>query len=157
MLSPKVAAVLVCTLLGSGQLRLFAQEQDSGPIKLDGCTFQAHPSEFLDAQSRVREELFTRVRRWEGAQGKKNSPGRRAEAASITRKNFIDDDIFSGLEKAGVPSASLTTDEEFIRRVSLDLTGRLPSPDAITEFVASDASLKRDDLINKLLATPEFT
>src|SRR5439155_3601520 len=37
---------------------------------------------------------------------------------------------------AGVSPAPLTTDEQFIRRVHLDVTGKLPSPSAVLAFVA---------------------
>jgi hypothetical protein len=72
------------------------------------------------------------------------------------RRNFIDDDIFNQLATMNVRPARLTTDEEFIRRVSLDLTGRIPSPAAVREFVSADSGTKRDDLIDRLLTTPEF-
>ncbi len=128
-----------------------AQDQEN-PLPLDGCTFRANPSEFLESQSRVRDEVFQSVRRW-----KSGAKASAVSASSIPRKNFIDDDIFGRLEAAQVPAAALTTDAEFIRRITLDLTGRLPSPAAVREFVSSDSSLKRDDLINRLLMTQEFT
>lgn len=50
-----------------------------------------------------------------------------------------------------IEPAKLTTDEQFIRRVSLDLTGQLPAPDEITAFVENVDSDKRPQLIDKLL------
>src|SRR5262245_13198567 len=44
------------------------------------------------------------------------------------------------------PSAR-TTDEQFLRRIMLDLTGRLPLPADVTEFVSDKDSRKRDKLI----------
>ena len=50
----------------------------------------------------------------------------------------------------------MSTDEEFVRRVSLDLTGKLPTPADSRAFVASDSTTKRDELIDKLLGSPAY-
>lgn len=52
--------------------------------------------------------------------------------------------------------ARQTSDEEFIRRVSLDVTGKLPSPDQVRAFVMSRKASKRSDLINQLLESPDY-
>jgi hypothetical protein len=68
--------------------------------------------------------------------------------------NTIDTYIFPAIAAAGVTPAPPTTDYEFIRRVTLDLTGRIPAPDAVTSFVADPSSSKRAKLIDSLLASP---
>jgi hypothetical protein len=55
-----------------------------------------------------------------------------------------------------VPS-ELCTDSEFIRRLGLDLTGTLPTPKQVTAFVADKDPKKRDKLVEKLLASPEYS
>jgi hypothetical protein len=55
------------------------------------------------------------------------------------------------LQARNIEPAALTTDEQFIRRVTLDLTGQLPKAADITEFVASTDSGKRAGLIDHLL------
>ena len=60
------------------------------------------------------------------------------------------------LKKANVQPAPRTTDEQFIRRVWLDLTGRLPMPADIKEFQANKSANKRAELIDQLLATDDF-
>ena len=72
-----------------------------------------------------------------------------AETA-IPRKNLIDEHIFSKMAKDGVPHAPLASDAEFLRRVSLDLTGRLPSPAQIRKFTADPDPAKRDKLVDSL-------
>lgn len=52
--------------------------------------------------------------------------------------------------------APRTTDEQFLRRVTLDLAGRLPTPKEIEAFVASKAPAKRAQVIDQLLASTEF-
>lgn len=76
--------------------------------------------------------------------------------AELPVRNFVDEEIFSALQKSGVRSARLTTDHEFVRRIYLDLTGRIPTPTQIREFVESTEPNKRSDLIDKLLYSPEF-
>jgi hypothetical protein len=55
-----------------------------------------------------------------------------------------------------VPS-QLCTDDEFIRRVYLDLTGTLPTPAQVRTFLASKEADKRDKLVDNLLETPEYS
>jgi hypothetical protein len=52
--------------------------------------------------------------------------------------------------------APQTTDEQFIRRVTLDLTGQLPVPADVSEFVANQDSDKRPKLIESLLESEEY-
>src|SRR5262245_53974091 len=59
------------------------------------------------------------------------------------------------LRAAGVRPAGRTTDEQFVRRVYLDLTGRLPLPADVTEFVADPDPRKRAKLIDRLLDSDE--
>ena len=74
----------------------------------------------------------------------------------LPRKNFIDEYIFGKMEKEGIPYSGLSSDEEFVRRVYLDATGLLPSPDQVREFLASTDAAKRDQLIDSLVGTEEF-
>jgi hypothetical protein len=71
-------------------------------------------------------------------------------AASLPHRNFIDDYVFSKIEKDRVPHAGLSSDSEFLRRVTLDLTGRLPEPDAVRKFLADQDPNKRAKYIDSL-------
>ena len=77
-------------------------------------------------------------------------------AVSVPHRNFIDDEIFGKMERDHVPHAPLATDLEFLRRVKLDLTGRIPSTTEVRDFLADTASNKRERLINQLVGSPEF-
>ncbi|CAN5493208.1 hypothetical protein BH10PLA2_BH10PLA2_04160 [soil metagenome] len=68
----------------------------------------------------------------------------------------LDQLVNKELAESKIAVARLTTDEQFIRRVSLDLNGQLPTPADVKDFVASPASEKRSLLIDKLLASDEF-
>ena len=64
--------------------------------------------------------------------------------------------IDTQLAAARVPMATRTTDVEFIRRVTLDLTGKLPTPEQVKNFVQTRSGDKRPKLIEYLLNSPEF-
>lgn len=71
-------------------------------------------------------------------------------------RNLIDEHLFGAMEKANVPHAPLSGDEEFCRRAYLDLVGRIPTPDQLQAFVASAAPDKRDRLIDALIDSPAW-
>jgi Protein of unknown function (DUF1549)/Protein of unknown function (DUF1553) len=76
-------------------------------------------------------------------------------AAELPHKNFIDDYIFAKIGKDKVTSAKLSSDSEFLRRVTLDLTGRLPEPALVRSFLADRDPNKREKLIDSIFpATP---
>ncbi len=81
----------------------------------------------------------------------KTSP---ASLQPVLVRNFIDELVFSKMKRDGVPHAGLSTDAEFLRRLHLDLTGRLPEPEVIRKFLADGNPAKRDRTIDALLATP---
>jgi hypothetical protein len=70
--------------------------------------------------------------------------------------NLVDLYIFAALDEAGVKPAQRTSDYEFIRRVTLDLTGRIPTPERLLAFVEDRTPDKRVRLVDELLARPEF-
>jgi hypothetical protein len=68
----------------------------------------------------------------------------------------IDYYINEDFQAQGITPAPMTTDYEFIRRVTLDLTGRIPNPDRVLAFVADTTPGKRAQLVDELLAKPEW-
>ena len=70
--------------------------------------------------------------------------------------NFIDDHVFAKLRKLRIVPAPPSGDEEFLRRVCLDLTGTLPPPERVRAFAADQDPDKRDKLIEVLLDSPQF-
>ncbi len=77
-------------------------------------------------------------------------------SGDVQRRNFIDDIIFDRIEKDGVPHASLATDQVFIRRAYLDLTGLPPTPEEVRAFVSNSDQAKRSKLIESLIGTEVF-
>src|SRR5579884_2471320 len=74
----------------------------------------------------------------------------------IAQMGPIDRNLFAAMQAAGVSPAPATTDFEFIRRVTLDLTGRIPTPDRVIRFVNDPSPTKREALVEELLARPEW-
>ena len=75
---------------------------------------------------------------------------------TVERRNFIDEFVFNKLRKFNIIPSELSSDEEFLRRICLDLTGTLPPPERVREFLAGDNPRKRDELIEILLDSPEY-
>lgn len=71
----------------------------------------------------------------------------------IIIRNLIDQHLFGAMAKDIIPHAPLSNDYEFCRRLYLDLTGRIPTPDQLKTFVNNPAANKRDRLIDELLAS----
>jgi len=74
----------------------------------------------------------------------------------LDQMGTIDRHIYGTLQAKGVTPAPRTNDYEFIRRVTLDLTGRIPLPERVTQFVADSRANKRELLVDELLAKPEW-
>jgi hypothetical protein len=71
--------------------------------------------------------------------------------------HWIDKQISAELKRLRLPRSALSSDAEFLRRVYLDLIGRLPTPDPARDFLREPASPeKRRRLIDELLQREEF-
>ena len=68
----------------------------------------------------------------------------------------IDQNVLYDLQVNGITPAGKTTDFEFIRRVTLDLTGRIPNSTQVLQFVADPNANKRAALIEQLLASSQW-
>lgn len=68
----------------------------------------------------------------------------------------IDDFVDERLAHLGLQATGVANDYTFIRRVTLDLTGRIPSSVAVLEFAADRTQDKRIRLVDDLLQTKEF-
>ncbi len=66
----------------------------------------------------------------------------------------IDGYLDARLRKVGVPAAPPANDAEFLRRAYLDITGRIPTPHQVYQFLDDSAADKRARLIDSLLETP---
>jgi len=71
-------------------------------------------------------------------------------------RNFIDRLAQKKWQELGIVPSELCDDETYVRRVFLDVSGTLPTPQQVLDFVASKDPAKRDKLVDTLLDQPEF-
>lgn len=74
----------------------------------------------------------------------------------LERHNFIDDLLIAKWKDLGLLPSLLCSDEEFYRRIHLDVIGTLPEPQAIRQFLADRDPDKRRKAIDAILDRPEF-
>lgn len=84
---------------------------------------------------------------------KKYQPG---EYPKVPTPTEIDQHVVTKLQKLGIEPSGLCTDEEFLRRVSLDLTATLPTPAEIKAFLKEKSSDKRSKKVEELLQRPTY-
>ncbi|WP_161604635.1 DUF1553 domain-containing protein [Roseiconus nitratireducens] len=70
--------------------------------------------------------------------------------------NFIDQEVIEALATLRLPPSGPADDAVFLRRLSLDLTGRLPTPEQTLRFLLDTRPDKRDRLLNRLLDGEAF-
>lgn len=76
--------------------------------------------------------------------------------ADVEAVNYIDELVHRKLRKLRIQPSEVCTDEEFLRRVSIDLAGIMPTRDDYESFLADTRPDKRDQLIDELLQREEF-
>jgi hypothetical protein len=157
------------TLLLSGVLLTQAQDVQPAPV-LEGtgadvvqhpeCSYFANRDKFTQANPSSNPQTKYRRSQMTADVVKMMSP----VPSSNRLKSFqnpdtlgtIDQYLLADMQAQGVAPADKTTDWEFIRRVTLDLTGRIPTPDRVLSFVADTTTDKRAKLVDELLAKPEW-
>jgi Protein of unknown function (DUF1549)/Protein of unknown function (DUF1553) len=70
--------------------------------------------------------------------------------------NFVDDHVFKRLKDLGLPPSEICDDSTFIRRVSIDIAGRLPTKAETDEFLKDTTADKREKLVDKLLEGKDY-
>lgn len=70
--------------------------------------------------------------------------------------NYIDELVGAKLRKLRILPSEICSDPIFLRRATIDITGRLPTEDEYRQFMADASSDKRARLIDRLLARKEF-
>ncbi len=71
-------------------------------------------------------------------------------------RNFVDEGVFSVMREAGVEPSPLCDDATFVRRVTLDLTGRLPSETEVADYLALPEGERREKWVDRLLNAPAY-
>jgi hypothetical protein len=71
-------------------------------------------------------------------------------------KNFVDKAVFANLKELGISPSPVTDDATFLRRVTLDIGGRLPTEAEASAFLANKSPDKRDQWIDELLQGTDY-
>jgi hypothetical protein len=71
--------------------------------------------------------------------------------------NYVDAAVNERLHRLRIAPSGLCTDEEYVRRVYIDVVGLYPKPDEIRAFLADKRPDKRAQLVDVLLQRKEFT
>jgi len=70
--------------------------------------------------------------------------------------NVVDRFVGKKLDSLGIPFSPRCDDSTFLRRVTLDLAGRIPTLDETNEFLANQSPDKRKTLVERLLASDDY-
>ncbi len=76
---------------------------------------------------------------------------------TLPTNNYIDSLVHDKLHKLRMTPSELCSDEVFIRRVFLDITGLLPNQKDVDYFLNDETPDKRSRLVDELLEQKEFT
>ena len=79
------------------------------------------------------------------------------ERPKTKENNYVDTLVHNKLHKLRITPSELCSDEVFLRRVSLDVTGTLPSAELHQRFTMDQSPDKRAKLVDELLERKEFT
>jgi hypothetical protein len=73
---------------------------------------------------------------------------------AVAEVNYIDHEVFAKLRRLKIVPSELASDEEFLRRVTIDTIGSLPTPEEVRSFLADADPEKRAKRIDTLLSHP---
>lgn len=91
----------------------------------------------------------------ESAVGSRKASDRpQPDPGSVAAK--LDSLVQADLRSQRVSTAGVAREEDFIRRATFDLVGRVPTPEEIMAYEQWKSTQRRDDLVDQLVATDEF-
>lgn len=72
----------------------------------------------------------------------------------VPEVNYVDREVFARLRQLNMVPSDLSSDEEFLRRITIDTIGQLPTPEEIRSFLKDTRPDKRAKKIDELLNHP---
>ena len=76
--------------------------------------------------------------------------------ADLPRNNFIDDKVWDKLQLLGITASSPAVDSKIVRRLFIDIIGRLPTPQEAQQYINDTTLDKQAKLVDWLLEQPEY-
>ncbi len=76
--------------------------------------------------------------------------------ADLPRNNFIDDKVWDKLQLLGITASLPAVDSKIVRRLFIDIIGRLPTPQEAQQYINDTTPDKQDKLVDWLLEQPEY-
>jgi len=76
--------------------------------------------------------------------------------SNTPENNYVDQHVFAKLKMLSILPSDMCTDQEFLRRASMDVCGILPTAAEARTFLASKDKDKRAKLVDALLQRPEY-
>jgi len=70
--------------------------------------------------------------------------------------NYIDESMHKKFKKLRINPSDICSDDQFLRRATLDITGVLPTAEEFQAFMSDSDPKKRDKLVDELLTRKEF-
>lgn len=98
---------------------------------------------------RARILVVTVLMLWPFIRAGAAEPGRKLTSMELAQ--WIDGRFAEEYRTAGVEPVETVDDATFLRRIFLDLQGRIPTVAQLRDFLASDGTFKREDLIDRLV------
>ncbi|MSQ96518.1 MAG: DUF1553 domain-containing protein [Gemmataceae bacterium] len=83
--------------------------------------------------------------------------GQKIPNYAFAQKTIVDKHTHKKWQELGIVPSTICNDETYLRRVYHDITGTLPTPSQVKEFLSDNDANKRDKLVDRLLETPEYS
>jgi mono/diheme cytochrome c family protein len=109
----------------------------------------------MPPKKQLSADEIAKVRAWVESAGKTAAVATAKTAVPDEPTAAIDYFLSAGWEARHLQPAPLCDDRTFVRRVTLDLIGRIPTPEESASFLFDSAPNKRPALVDKLMNSPE--
>ncbi|MFN0107972.1 MAG: DUF1549 domain-containing protein [Blastocatellia bacterium] len=157
MKSKQITKLILASLLmiaATGYLFVTANRSSANEAEANAnCSYLTASARSERSARQAASQLTANVTKRLAPAAKTNRPMTTEDLAVM---DTIDRHLFDAMAAARVVAAQPATDAEFIRRVTLDLTGRIPTPERVDSFLNDTAADKRARLIEELLTKPEW-
>jgi hypothetical protein len=127
-------------------------------LLIDALVSGADPH--MPPKKQLAPEEIARLRAWVAALGKQEPAASAGPSAGVLPamepSAAIDHFLDAGWRVRGLEPAPACDDRTFVRRVFLDLAGRIPTREEVAAFLGATTPQKREVLVDRLLASDEY-